>query len=245
MKFASRVFWISYQVNRHHWMGAPMDRWGIVALLILAGLFAIRWLPGGAVGVLVCALLLGVLLLLRSVAARHFFLVFAAEGEPSRRRPDAAMMNPADMLKLRATGRFEVEGRTQNFTELLAYFRSFETREHAIMAICPPASFMGVGAWPGHEIGMWYMFFKHKEIQRIDPGELEFGRNCRPALRIEVRREIPPSTSPLDVWGGYRSGGRTKSKYEDATLFLSFDSLDDRARVLADLTADALALPAG
>ncbi len=242
MKFAGRLFWISYQVNRHHWMGAPMDRWGMIALLILAGLFAIRWLPGGSVGVLVCAVLLGMLLLLRSVASRHSYLIFAPEGEPARHRPDAAMMNPADMLKLRATGRFEVEGRTQDFTELLAYFRSFETREHAVMAICPPASFLGVGAWPGHEIGMWYMFFKHKEIRRIDPGLLEFGGYRRPGLRIQVRQEIPPSTSPLDVWGGYRSGGRTKPKYEDATLFLSFDSLEDRARVLDDLTADALAL---
>lgn len=242
MKIAPRLFWISYQVNRHHWMGAPMGRWGMVALVILAGLFAIRWLPGGSAGVLVCAALLGVLLLLRSVASRHFYLVFAAESEPARRRPGAVMLDPADMLKLRATGRFEVEGRTQEFTELLAYFRSFETRERAVMAICPPASFLGVGTWPDHEIGMWYMFFKHKEIRRIVSGELEFGSSCRPALRIEVRREIPPSTSPLDVWGGYRSGGRTKPKYEDATIFLSFDSLDDRARVLDDLTVDAAAL---
>ncbi|HRX03893.1 MAG TPA: hypothetical protein P5148_12160, partial [Anaerolineae bacterium] len=54
--------------------------------------------------------------------------------------------------------------------------------------------------------------------------------------------EIPPTTSPLDVWGGYRSGGRTKPKYEDATIFLSFDSPEDRAIVFDDLTADAVAL---
>ena len=242
MKLAGRLYWITYQMNRHHWMGAPLDRWGMVALVILAGLFAIRWLPGGTAGVIVCATLLVVLVLLRSVASRRFYLVFAPESEPARRRPDAAMMNPADMLKLRATGRFEVEGRSQDFTELLAYFRSFETREHAVMAICPPASFLGIGSWPAHEIGMWYMFFKHKEILRIDPGELEFGSSLRPALQIQVRREIPPSTSPLDVWGGYRSGGRTKPKYEDATIFLSFDSPEDRAIVFDDLTADAVAL---
>lgn len=242
MKSAGMLYWVSYQFNRHHWMGAPLDRWGMVALVILAGLFAIRWLPGGAVGVAVCAVLLVAVLLLRSVAARRYHLIFAASAEPARRRTDAAMLDPADLLLLRATGRFEVEGKHQDFTELLAYYRSFETREHAVMAICPPSSFLGIGAWPGHEIGMWYIFFKNKEIQRILPGELAFGRSQRPGLQIDVRREIPPATSPLDVWGGYRSGGRTKPKYENATIFLSFDSAADQALVLADLTADATAL---
>lgn len=242
MTFAGKLYWLSYQVNRHHWMGAPLDRWAAVGLVMLAGLFAIRWLPGGAVGVALCALLLAALLLLRRLAARRYFQVFVAEGEPARRRPAAAMLDPADKLLLRATGGFEVEGRNRDFTELLAYFRSFETREHAVMAICPPSSFVGIGAWPGHEIGMWYMFFKNTEIQRIVPGQVEFGRANRPALRIDVRREIPPATSPLDVWGGYRSGGRTKPRFENATLYLSFDSPADRERVLADLLADATAL---
>ena len=242
MNLTARLFWISYQVNRHHWMGAPLDRWGMVALIILAGLFAIRWLPGGVAGVAVCGVLLILLLLLRSVASRRFYMVFTAEGEPVQHRVDAARMDPADKLLLRATGRFEVEGKRQDFTELLAYFRSFETREHAIMAICPPASFLGIGTWPEHEIGMWYMFFKHSEIRQILPGELVFGTTHRPALRVKVSREIPQETSPLDVWGGYRSGRRAKLKYEDATLYLSFDSPADQSIVLADLLADAATL---
>lgn len=238
MNLTGRLFWISYQANRHRWMGAPLDRWGMIGLVLLAGLFAIRWLPG----VVVCAVLLAALLLLRSLAARRFCVVFKAEGVPASRRPDGAVLNPSDKLLLRATGRFAVEGKSQDFTELLAYFRSFETREHAVMAICPPARFLGIGAWPEDEIGMWYMFFKHNEIQQILPGLLAFGPSRRPALRIEVRREIPPKTSPLDVWGGYRSGPRTRPQYEDATILLSFDSSADRDRVLADLTFDAIAL---
>ncbi|MEZ4770740.1 MAG: hypothetical protein R2844_20265 [Caldilineales bacterium] len=242
MNLTGRLFWISYQVSRHHWMGAPMDRWGMVGLIILAGLFAIRWLPGGAAGVAVCGLLLAALLLLRSLASRRFYVIFEAEGGSVGRRADAVMLDPSDKLMLRATGRFEVEGKNQEFTELLAYFRSFETREHAVMAICPPSRFLEVGGWPDHEIGMWYMFFKHNEIRQILPGALAFGRSHRPALRIDVRREIPQETSPLDVWGGYRTGKRAKPKYEDATLYLSFNSPEDRACVLADLVADASAL---
>lgn len=244
MKLVGRLFWLSYQVNRHYWMGAPLDRWGMVVLLILAGLFAIRWLPGGAAGSVVCLLLLAALLLLRSVASRRLFVVFVAAGEPVRQRPDAAMLDPGDKLLLRATGRFEVEGRRRDFTELLAYFRSFETREHAVMATCQPATFMGIGAWPDHEIGMWYMFFKNSAIQQIVAGNLAFGPFHRPALRILVRRQIPQSTSPLDVWGGFRSGPRSKPKFEDATIILSFNSAADRALVVADLTADASELAA-
>ncbi len=242
MTLTGRLFWISYQVNRHHWMGAPLDRWGMVGLVILAGLFAIGWLPGGVVGVAVCGVLLVALWLLRSVASRRFYVVFKTEGGPARRRPDDAVLDPNDKLLLRATGRFEVEGKNQDFTELLAYFRSFETREHAVMAICPPSSFLGVGMWPDHEIGMWYMFFKDSEIEQILPGALAFGPAHRPALQVDVRREIQQETSPLDVWGGYRSGQRAKPKYEDATIFLSFDSSADRERVLVNLTSDAAAL---
>ena len=242
MNLTGRLFWISYQLNRHRWIGAPLDRWGMVGLALLVGLFAIGLLPGGVAGVAGCGVLLAALLLLRFVASRRFWVVFKAEESPVGRRPNGAVLNPNDKLLLRATGRFEVEGKSQDFTELLAYFRSFETREHAVMAIRPHAGFLGIGVWPEHEIGMWYMFFKHSEIQQILPGALAFGPARRPALRIEVRREMPQKTSPLDVWGGYRSGQRAKPKYEDATIFLSFDSSADRDRVLADLTADAAAL---
>lgn len=242
MTLAVRLFWISYQAHRHHWMGAPLDRWGAVGLVVLAGLAAIRWLPGGALVVGVCGALLAALLLLQSLATRRYHMVFHPEETPVRLQPGAARLEPADKLLLRASGRFEVEGKSQQFTELLAYFRSFETREHAVMAICPPSSFAGLGTWPDHEIGMWYIFFKAGEIQRIVQGELWFGRARRPALQIAVRQEIPQETSPLDVWGGYRSGQRTKPKFQDATIFLSFESLADRERVLCDLAADATAL---
>lgn len=219
-----------------------MNRWGALGLLILAGLMAIRWLPGGVAGVAVCGALLLALLTLRWLARRRNFLLFRADGAPARPRPGSAMLDPADKLLLRASGLFGVESKSQQFTELLAYFRSFETREHAVMAICPPSAFAGLGTWPDHEIGMWYIFFKSKEIQRITPGELWFGSAHRLALQIDVRQEIPQETSPLDVWGGYRTKERAKPKYQDATILLSFDSEDDRARVLADLVSDASAL---
>jgi hypothetical protein len=242
VNLAGRLYWLSHQANRHHWMGAPLDRWGAFLLVVLAGLVAARWLPGGWPAVAACAALLLALLLLRAVASRRLYLVFSAQVQPVRHNPRGAKLDPGDKLLLRASGRFEVEGKSQRFTELLAYYRSFETREHVLMAICPPSSFLGVASWPEHEIGMWYIFFKNTEIQRLTPGELCFGRARRPAVQVDVRQELPQQTSPLDVWGGYRSGKRAEPRYQQQTIYLSFEDLEDRERVLNDLAADATAL---
>jgi len=142
------------------------------------------------------------------------------------------------LMLLRATGQFEVEGKEQDFTELQAYFRTFATREHAVMAIVPPSQLLLFANWPDHEIGMWYIFFKNTDLRRIEPGKLYFGSRPRPALRLSLEQEVLPETSPLDVWGGYRSG-QPKIKKVKRTIYLSFDTAEERQRVLADLMADA------
>jgi len=232
-----------HQLHRHHWAGAPLDRWIAVLLVIVAGLMTIRWLPGGLRGVAVCGGLVLLLFLVQSWAERRLYLVFRRDGQPAGQRPGAPILNPMDKLLVRASGLFEVEGKEQTFTELQAYFRSFETREHAVMAIVPPSNFLALGNWPDHEIGMWYMFFANKELRQIEPGRVCFGARERPALRIEVERELPVESSPLDVWGGYRTARRrAKPKTRRATIYLSFDSDDSRQRILDDLAADAAAL---
>ncbi len=132
----------------------------ILLLLIAAGLFAVGVLPGRLAGVIVCSVLLLAMIIVVNVAARRQFVVFNRDGSTVPQSLSARFMDPMDKLSLRATGLFEVEGRAGRFTDLQATYRSFQTREHSVMAIVPPSRALLVGRWPDEEIGMWYIFFK-------------------------------------------------------------------------------------
>jgi hypothetical protein len=60
-----------------------------------------------------------------------------------------------------------------------------------------------------------------------------------------VEQELEPESSPLDVWGGYRSGKKRKIKTRRQVIYLSFESEDERQVILADLVADAQRLRDG
>jgi hypothetical protein len=231
----------SYQLHRHEWGGAPLDRWLAVGLVILAGLFAVGLVPGGLAGVILCAVLLVALLLVQTVAGRTDYVLFHPDGSPALLDPSAPTLSPADKLPLNATGPFEVEDKQQDFTEVPAYYRSFQTREHAVMALVPPSRLILMASRPKAEIGMWYMFFKNQELRRIEPGTLRFGSQQRPALRLEVEKPIAARTTAADVFGLTR-GGNSSPKTRRHVLHLSFDTSAECQKVLADLTADASAL---
>ena len=223
MRLVALLFKGSYQIRRHEWAGVRLDRWMILLLLILAGLFAVGVLPGRLAGVIACSVLLLAMIVVVNLAARRQFVVFNRDGSAMPQSLGARFLDPMDKLPLRATGLFEVEGREERFTDLQATYRSFQTREHSVMAIVPPSRALLVGSWPDEEIGMWYIFFKGAELRRIEPGQLSFGRHTRPAVQIDLEQVILPPTSPVDVWGGYRSGNQ-KLKLRQQTIYLSFDS---------------------
>ena len=238
MRLVALFFKGSHQIRGHELAGVRLDRWMILLLLILAGLFAVGVLPGRLTGVIACSVLLLAMIVIVNLAARRQFVVFNRDGSAMPQSLGVRLLDPMARLPLRATGLFEVEGKEQRFTDLRATYRSFQTREHAVMAIVPPSRALLVGSWPDEDIGMWYIFFKDKEIRCIEPGQLSFGRQTRPAIQIDVEQVILPPTSPVDVWGGYRSGNQ-KLKLRQQTIYLSFDSLSDRQMALADLLEGA------
>lgn len=233
----------SYQLRRHLWAGLSLDRWLIVLLVMAAGLMAIGWVPGGVPGVIICAALLVLLLALRVWAGRHSYLAFRPGAGGLHPNPHPLPLTANDKLAVRATGLFEVEGKEQAFTELQAYFRSFRTREHAVMAIVPPSRLLLIGQWPQADIGMWYIFFKNTELQGIAAGDSYFGRRPRPALRLAIEQTLPPKNSPLEAWGIVRSD-KPKPRLRQQVIYLSFDSAEDRGRIWANLLSDARSLPA-
>jgi hypothetical protein len=231
---------IFYALRHHQAMGAPAQRWVVVILLLIALLMAIGLLPGGPIGGLAGLLLIGALLAGQRLAAGRQYVHFQVDGSAAQPSAGGASLNPTDKLALRATGLFEVEGKVQRFTELPAWYRSFSTREHAIMAVVQPARRLaGLIRWPEDELGMWYIFVKHDELRQVQPGVLRFGRSRRPALRLLVEQVLPEKNAVMDAWGLQWGKDKSKLATRQQTIYLSFDGEAERARVMGDLVVDS------
>lgn len=232
------LFKTSYVLNRYQAFGAPLQRWVVVLLLLAALLLALGLLPGGVAAALAAMLLALALLASARLARRSQYVQFRPDSLAPQPAPDEAPFSPAEKLVLRATGLFEVEGKAQRFTELPAYYRSFSTREHAIMAVVAPSRLLGgLASWQAEEIGMWYIFVKSNELREVQPGTLRFGRSRRPALRLLVEQVLPDKNAVLDAWGLQWGKDKSKLATRQQTIYLSFDGEVERARVMGDLTA--------
>jgi hypothetical protein len=175
--------------------------------------------PGGPV---LGLLLLATILLLvtgQGWARRRLYVWFLPEAFSSA-PPRPAALQPHDKVLVRATGLFNVDGQEAVWTDLVAYYRTFATREHAIMARRTPTRFLGFGEREPETLGMWYLFITPTALARVTPGQLYFGREPRPALRLNYQHRTP------------------KGKVAPAVAYLSFDSTADRETVWADLVWD-------
>lgn len=234
----ANVFKTFYVLRRYQTMGAPLQRWVVIILLLAAFFMAIGLLPGGPAGGLIGLLLAIALLAGQRLAASRQYVHFRpdAAGHPALA---AAPISPAEKLAVHATGLFEVEGKAQRFSELPAWYRSFSTREHALMAVVQPARRLaGLARWPDDEIGMWYIFVKGNELRQVEAGTLRFGRARRPALRLEVEQALPDKNAVLDAWGLQWGKDKSQLKTRQQTIYLSFDGEAERARVMGDLLLD-------
>ncbi|MFZ2359124.1 MAG: hypothetical protein WA040_07240 [Anaerolineae bacterium] len=227
-----------YVLRRYQVMGAPLQRWIIVVLLLAAFFMAIGWLPGGMAGGLIGLLLAIALPTGQRLAEGRQYVHFQPDpaGQPA---PAGMAISPAEKLLVHATGLFEVEGKARRFTELPAFYRSFSTREHALLAVVQPARRLaGLAHWRDDEIGMWYIFVKGNELHQVQPGTLRFGRARRPALRLEVEQAQPDKGAVMDAWGLQWGKDKSKLATRQQTLYLSFDGEAERARVMGDLLVD-------
>jgi len=205
---------VAYKLNRYRWGEFPLTVVAVALLLLAAGAVQFGWLGGGfwLLSILVLlALALAALALVGRVTGYARFVPSAGPGPSVAPEP----LSPMDKIPHRATGRFGVEGKRRHLVEVRAWFRTFQTREHAVMAYVQPSRLFP-GKWPAHEVGMWYIFFRSKQIRRVEIGQVQFGARPRPGIRVT-----------------YQSDEHTE------TVLLSFDSAEERQRVYADLLEDA------
>ncbi len=223
---------LAYQLQHHHLGEWPLDRWGVAAALLSVGVIVLQWWARGRPSLpawhwLVLALILLIalgLLYLRRWAGGRMYVQFMAD--PSASAPTPQPLAASDKVPVRATAHFEVEGKAHFFADLMAYWRTFNTREHAIMAIVHRSRFL-LGTVPERLLGMWYVFFKPEMIDEIVPGAVAFGMAQQPALRVTYR--------PATV-----AHSRTQSRPRAQVVYLSFADEAARAQVWADLLADHL-----
>ena len=228
----ARVLKLAYQLRSHRLGGWTLDRWGVTLTWGAALVIMAQWLwrgrpvlPGWHWLVLALLILGGLAqLVLRGWASRSRYVVFVPQsGRPA---PASRPLAPEEKLPVRATGRFEVQTKTRFLADLQAYWRTYASREHAVLAIETADRFLGLGRTPDDDLGMWYLFLRPEVIQGIVAGQLTYGIKVAPALCITYRF-TPPAIE-----------GKRPPQPATEIAYLAFGDEAGRDAVWADLLAD-------
>jgi hypothetical protein len=176
------IFQVTYRLRRHFWLGWSLARW-FGALLVSAGLAAlIRWWWYPWPAIVLGGLFLVYVLTLGWVGRRRY-VHFKAMSDPLA-LPCAPPLRAEELVPIRASGWFTVEGKVQYYMDVEADFETVETGEHIVLGRVRPSRFLGIGYWPDWELGWWYIFFQPAMIRKLAVGHLFFGYRSRPALQV-------------------------------------------------------------
>lgn len=227
LRVAGIIVQLVYRLRRHLWLGWSLARWWSALLLVAALVMLIRWwwYPWRA---LLIGALWTIYLLILGWAERRRYVVFAAM--PDIRSflesiPLENSLRTEELIPVRASGWFTVEGKDQYYMDVEADFETVGTREHIVLGRVYPSRFLWLGHWPEWELGWWYIFFLPSMIRKLTIGHLYFGRD--PCLAIQV--VYAPDEKTLE------------------TTYLTFNDRGSLRRVWEDLRLDAslAALPTG
>jgi hypothetical protein len=172
----------AYRLRRHFWLDWSLARW-LGVLLFLAGLLALlrgRARPWYA---LLLAGLLLIYICLLIWAERQGYVRFRAT-ENAGSQPEAVPLLPEELVPVRASGWFSVEGKRQYYVDLEADFETVYTREHIVLARVHPSRFLLLGTWPEQELGWWYLFVQPAAIRQVRWGLLYYGATPQRALQV-------------------------------------------------------------
>ena len=208
----------------HHEVGAiRLTRWLVMGLIAATvGLLVFRlWWLSGALALAATALIVSIRLW-----RRRDFVRFQAEALPA---VTPQKLRPSDKLPIYATGHFSVEGQYARYTYLPGYYRTFSTREHALLCLVRSSSFLRVATWPPEQTGMWYAFFTPALMHDVRYGMLHFNRQASPAIAVEYDFS-------------YVKPGRSKQEILRETIYIACADQDTAQRVLADLLVEGPAV---
>ena len=213
-----------YLLSRAQITGLPPIRW-LYSLLAAAALLSPLWSAQGMWWSLIACVLLGALRLWQWTARRRSYVRFTPRTVPP---PQPAPLGPSAKLPVYVSGLLAVENKVRCFGGLPGFYRTFATREHALLCRARPRRLAGVAAWPAEEEGLWYAFFAAAHIHAIRPGEIAFDRRPLPGFALDYT-----PTPPL--------GGKKRRRPQRLTLYIAFAEQADFHAALADLAMEQLA----
>ena len=211
-----------YHLDRMLLAGAPAVRWidGLLLLIGVLGVFA--FVPGRFLTTGLCLVLFTSFIWLRRHWRSRDYVQFVESASPAVTPQPLA---PSDSVPIHASGYFTVEEKSERFTWLQGYFRTFATREHAVICLVQPKRFL-LAEWPEKDVGMWYVFFFPKAVRNIRYGTVSYGRYTQTCLAIEHEILIP------------KRGRFSRERTVQETLLLASPTEEDTRRILADLLHD-------
>lgn len=225
-----------YLLPKRFWFGTSLLRWVLIFSLLAAAIYFFAQYPLRWVAVTVVAVALAALLYTIKRWQPLDFVRFSEQPLEPNSLFDPSPLDAGEKIPIHATGRFEVEGKDARFTWLPGFYRTFATREHAIMCLVksgqfePVAFWARIGYWNPDMEGMWYMFLAADAIEQIRQGDLDFGSDPQPTVAIDYVLTMPPRNLVQKLLA--------REQRITETLYLTCESSDDRDRILADLQYD-------
>jgi len=216
MSLTGLVLQFVYRLQRHVRFSQPLARWLGLGLLVAAGWSLVRWWPFAWQVALLVALFLGYVLVL-AWAARGGYVRFTPGPEPHTPTGPAPPLRPEELVPVRASGWFTVEGQDRYFVNVEAVVETMATREHIVIGRIQPSRFLLLGRWPKRDTGWWYIFFKPSTIQDIQAGRLAFGARSRQALRIV---HTPHADTVQTIYLAFDDPGALRRVWDDLMLDL-------------------------
>ncbi len=214
-----------YTLARGAFFGFPLKRVVPIVVVFIAVAWLLRPLPGGigVAGVLLAALAL--LTLVRALAARRHYVRFA-EGPLAHAGAaiTPASLHPNDKVPIYLWGELEVQGRVRSFAALPGFYRTFATREHALIGLVVSVQRLGLARLPDMDAGLWYAFCTPEQIVSLRTGTVLWGKGRYPAIAL-ARHTAPP-----------QSKGRTQQRVE--MLYIGTREAATLQRIWADLVVE-------
>jgi energy-coupling factor transporter transmembrane protein EcfT len=212
-----------YYASRYRLGSASLFRWLLFGLVVTGAVVTTGLLPGRWWWLSLCVLLLASLLLLFTYWRRRDFVRFEPSAAPTISPQHLPAQEKAPVM---VTGFFSVEQKFQRFTWLPGFYRTFATREHALLCQVMPHAWAGLVHWPEEEIGLWYIFFLPSDILQLQWGQLFFGADARPAIAVTHRVVLGKPKR-------FRS-----EQTRDEKVYIAFETATAAETVWADLLHD-------
>lgn len=222
-RIAALGLYLAYKLETHYWLGVSLKNWlwlALVAPPALAFLGYLVWPVAVLVSVAAVLLLAG-----SEWARRRHYVVFASDARSTDREaiatpggsPPLAPLRVDEQIRCRAFGRFAVEDKQRHVVNADAQLSFVRTREHIVMAYVRRTRFLLLATSLKKDTGWWYVFMTPERLLEVRPGTLLCGFETHVALVVRSQAE--------------------ENRVQE--LYLAFEDVETRQRVVDDLCRDA------